>query len=203
MPVIAVDGPAASGKGTVARRLAAHFGYPWLDTGLLYRAVGVRVPDSDPEKAAQIAQEFDAGWLADANLRSGEAGVLASKVSAVPAVRDALLAFQKRFAAQKPGAVLDGRDIGTVICPNAEAKLFVTADVEVRAHRRHKELQGQGAVAIYDQVLQELITRDARDSQRDVAPLIPAEDAFVLDTSSLDADAAFARALALIAPRIA
>lgn len=203
MPVIAVDGPAASGKGTIARRLAAHFGYPWLDTGLLYRAVGVRVPDSDPEKAAKIAQEFDAGWLADENLRSGEAGVLASKVSAVPAVREALLAFQKRFAAQQPGAVLDGRDIGTVICPQAEAKLFVTADVEVRAHRRHKELQGQGAVAIYDQVLQELIARDARDSQRAVAPLVPAEDAFVLDTSSLDADAAFARALALIAPRIA
>jgi cytidylate kinase len=203
MPVIAVDGPAASGKGTIARRLAAHFGFPWLDTGLLYRAVGMRVPDSDPEKAAKIAREFDAGWLADKNLRSGEAGVLASQVSAIPAVRDARLAFQKRFADQKPGAVLDGRDIGTVICPKAEAKLFVTADVEVRAHRRHKELQGQGAVAIYDQVLQELIARDARDSQRAVAPLIPAEDAFVLDTSSLDADAAFARALALIAPRIA
>jgi cytidylate kinase len=103
MPVIAVDGPAASGKGTIARRLAAHFGFPWLDTGLLYRAVGMRVPDSDPEKAAKIAQEFDAGWLADENLRSGEAGVLASKVSAIPAVRDALLAFQKRFADQKPG----------------------------------------------------------------------------------------------------
>ncbi|MFY7962662.1 MAG: (d)CMP kinase [Elsteraceae bacterium] len=203
MPVIAVDGPAASGKGTIARRLAAHFGYPWLDTGLLYRAVGVRVPDSDPEKAAKIAQEFDAGWLADETLRSGEAGVLASMVSGVPGVREALLAFQKRFAAQRPGAVLDGRDIGTVICPQAEAKLFVTADVEVRAHRRHKELQGQGAIAIYDQVLQELIARDARDSQRAVAPLVPAEDAFVLDTSSLDADAAFARALALISPRIA
>jgi cytidylate kinase len=202
MPVIAVDGPAASGKGTIARRLAAHYGFPWLDTGLLYRAVGVRVPDAEEEKAAAMALSFDVGWLTDPRLRSGEAGVLASKVSAIPAVRAALLEFQKRFAAQAPGAVLDGRDIGTVICPDAEAKLFVTADVEVRAHRRHKELQALGAVAIYEQVLQELIARDARDSQRAVAPLIPAKDAFVLDTSGLDADAAFVRALALVAPQI-
>jgi cytidylate kinase len=202
MAVIAVDGPAASGKGTIARRLAAHYGYPWLDTGLLYRAVGVRVPDADPVRATAVALAFDAAWLADAGLRSGEAGALASPVAAIPGVRDALFAYQQRFAAQSPGAVLDGRDIGTVICPNAEAKLFVTADVEVRAHRRHKELQGQGAVAIYEQVLQELIARDARDSQRAIAPLIPADDAFVLDTSGLDADAAFARALALISPRI-
>ncbi len=202
MPVIAVDGPAASGKGTIARRLAAHYGFAWLDTGLLYRAVGVRAPDADPEQAAAVARAFDAGWLDAAALRSGEAGALASKVSASPAVRDALFEFQKQFAAQSPGAVLDGRDIGTVICPNAEAKLFVTADVEVRAHRRHKELQAQGGPAIYEQVLQELIARDARDSQRTVAPLIPADDAFVLDTTGLDADAAFARALALVAPQI-
>jgi len=202
MPVIAVDGPAASGKGTIARRLAAHYGFPWLDTGLLYRAIGVRVPDADPVKAAAAAQSFDASWLTDPALRSGEAGVLASQVSAMGPVRDALLAFQKRFAAQRPGAVLDGRDIGTVICPEAEAKLFVTAEVGVRAQRRHKELQAQGAVAIYEQVLQELIARDARDSQRAIAPLIPANDAFVLDTTGLDADAAFARALALITPQI-
>lgn len=207
MPMIAVDGPAASGKGTLARRLAEHFGYHWLDTGLLYRAVGWRVPDfkpggADDAQAIAVAQSFDAAWLAAPELRGEAVGRRASQVSAIPAVRAALLAYQQAFARQAPGAVLDGRDIGTVVCPDAEAKLFLTASVEVRAARRLKELRATGTQTIYAAVLQDLIERDRRDTQRAAAPLTRAADALLLDTSGYDADQAFAAALALIEPQI-
>jgi cytidylate kinase len=202
MPVIAVDGPAASGKGTLARRLAEHFGYHWLDTGLLYRAVGARVPESDDQQAIAVARAFDAAWLDAPELRGEAAGRRASQVSVIPEVRAALLAYQQTFARQSPGAVLDGRDIGTVICPDADAKLFVTASVEVRAGRRLKELRAAGTQTIYAAVLQDLIERDRRDTQRAAAPLSRAADAFLLDTSGFDADQAFAAALALIEPQI-
>lgn len=204
MPVIAVDGPAASGKGTIAKRLAAHFGFAHLDTGLLYRAVGWAVRDrlEDPRAAIAAAEAFDVGMTCGEELRSEEAGRAASKISAIPEVRAALLAFQRSFAAQAPGAVLDGRDIGTVICPDAPVKLFVTASVEVRAGRRHKELQARGNPSIYADILADLIDRDRRDSERATAPLRAAEDAFPLETSQMDADQAFAAALAYAAPRI-
>jgi cytidylate kinase len=206
MPVIAVDGPAASGKGTLARRLAEHFGFHWLDTGLLYRAVAWRMPAGDaaqdPARAIAVACDFDAAWLAEPALRGEAAGRRASQVSAIPAVRTALLAYQRGFAARPPGAVLDGRDIGSVVCPEAEAKLFVTAQLEVRAARRLKELRDAGTQTIYAAVLQDLIERDRRDMQRAAAPLKAAGDALVLDTSGFDADQAFAAALALIEPQI-
>jgi len=206
VPVIAVDGPAASGKGTLARRLAEHFGFHWLDTGLLYRAVAARVPGGEPDavrmRAIGAARSFDAGWLADPALRGEASGRRASQISAIPEVRAALLAYQRDFARQPPGAVLDGRDIGTVVCPDADAKLFVTASVEVRAARRLKELRDAGTQTIYAAVLQDLIERDRRDTQRAAAPLKAAADALVLDTSGLDADQAFAAALALIGPQM-
>ncbi|MBI3515681.1 MAG: (d)CMP kinase [Proteobacteria bacterium] len=200
--MIAVDGPAASGKGTLARRLAEHFGFHWLDTGLLYRAVAARVPDGAPDQAIAVARTFDAAWLADAALRGEASGRRASQVSAIPEVRAALLAYQRDFARQAPGAVLDGRDIGTVVCPDADAKLFVTAKVEVRAARRLKELRDAGTQTIYAAVLQDLIERDRRDTERAAAPLKAAADALMLDTSGLDADQAFAAALALIGPQM-
>jgi cytidylate kinase len=202
--VIAVDGPAASGKGTLARKLAQHFGFHHLDTGLLYRAVGFQAADriDDPSAAIRIAQAFDPGVLIESSLRSDEVARLASKVSAIPEVRTALLDFQRRFAAKPPGAVLDGRDIGTVICPDAPAKLYVTAQVEVRAARRLKELQANGVATIYAAVLQDLIDRDARDSKRAAAPLKVADGAFLLDTSGLSPEDVFATALAWITPRI-
>jgi cytidylate kinase len=205
MTVIAVDGPAASGKGTLGRRLAEHFGFHHLDTGLLYRAVGFRVRDrlDDREAAIRAARGFDSAWLADPELKSELIGAAASRVSAVPEVRQALLAFQHGFAAKMPGAVLDGRDIGTVICPHARVKLFVTAQVEIRASRRLKELQALGKASIYAAVLQDLIERDARDSERATAPLRAAADALVLDTSRMDPDEVFAAALALIDPILA
>lgn len=211
--VIAIDGPAAAGKGTLARRLADELGFAYLDTGSLYRAVGLMVmraggDPSDPEAAHQVALGLDAEHFAafatDPDLRSESTGDAASKVAVMPPVRAALLDFQRTFANTPPGnakgAVLDGRDIGTVVCPDARVKLFVTASVEERARRRTRELQersedGIEAPVIYDQVLQELKDRDARDSQRAVAPLRPAEGAFVLDTSDLDADAALAAVL--------
>ncbi|MBL8669611.1 MAG: (d)CMP kinase [Alphaproteobacteria bacterium] len=208
--VIAIDGPAASGKGTLAKRLAAHFRYAHLDTGKLYRGVGVAVLRSggDPSDAAaaeRAARSLDAAGLDDARLRTAEAGAAASKVAAHPGVRAALLALQRDFARRPPGgaagAVLDGRDIGTVICPDAPTKLFVTASVEARAERRLKELQASGAAAIYAAVLQDLIERDHRDSTRSAAPLKPAEDAIVLDTTHLDADATFAAAIAAMTSR--
>jgi len=195
--VIAVDGPAASGKGTIAKRLAAHFGLPHLDTGLLYRAVGWRSFQTG-EAPVEVAARLGSGDLDDPALRGDEAGQQASKVGAIPEVRANLLKFQKEFSSQAPGAVLDGRDIGTVICPDAPVKLFVTASTEVRAERRYRELRAQGVDTIKPRVLAEMAERDRRDSERAAAPLRAAPDAWLLDTSDMDADTAFAAALAFI-----
>lgn len=184
--IIAIDGPAASGKGTIARALAAHFGFHHLDTGLLYRATGAK--GGDPVAAARGLQPAD---LARPDLRSADAGQAASRVAAIPEVRDALVDFQRRFARQEPGAVLDGRDIGTVICPDAQVKLYVTASDQVRAARRATELGADPAT-----ILAQLRDRDRRDSERATAPLRPADDAVVLDTSDLSITAAIAAALA-------
>ena len=184
--IIAIDGPAASGKGTIARALADRFGFHHLDTGLLYRATGAK--GGDPIAAAQSLNADD---LARPDLRSAEAGQAASRIAAIPEVRAALVAFQHRFAAQDPGAVLDGRDIGTVICPDAAVKLYVVASDEVRAARRAAELGADPA-----EMLAQLRERDLRDSQRAAAPLRPAEDAVVLDTSTLSIQNAGARAVA-------
>jgi cytidylate kinase len=195
--VIAIDGPSASGKGTLAKRLAAHFGLPHLDTGLLYRAVGwasLRT-GRPPEEVAVGLQPAD---LENPELRGDDAGQEGSKVAAIPEVRTNLLKFQKEFASTGPGAVLDGRDIGTVICPDAPVKLFVTASPESRAERRYQELRGRGVDTIKPRVLAEMAERDRRDSERAAAPLKAAPDALLLDTSDMDADAAFAAALAFI-----
>ena len=198
--VIAVDGPAASGKGTIARALAKHFDLPYLDTGLLYRAVGHAVRLSGAElkdgaAASRIASKLDMAILADPALRSREAGEAASIVSSVPDVRDALFQQQRRFAAQEGGAVLDGRDIGTVIAPEADAKLFVTASLDARAARRHAELIKQNAAITLVDVREDLAARDARDRSREAAPLTVAEDAFVLDTTTLSIDDAISAAI--------
>ena len=180
---VAIDGPAAAGKGTISRRLADQFGFAHLDTGLLYRAVGAKVADgAAPEMAAQNLTAAD---LARTDLRSHAAGQAASKVAVIPEVRSALVTFQREFARQSGGAVLDGRDIGTVICPDADLKLFITARPEVRAHRRYLELGGDEA-----QILNQIIERDSRDMSRADAPLRAAEDAVVIDTSDLDIEAA-------------
>ena len=200
--IIAVDGPAASGKGTVAKALARHYNLPHLDTGLLYRAVAttVRWLELDPaqEADAVAACDFDELTLADPVLRTDEVGQLASIVSAHPLVRAALLQRQKRFAHQPGGAVLDGRDIGTVIAPDADAKLFVKATPQIRARRRHAELQGHGSTLSYDKVLADIRARDARDSGRDTAPLAMAPDAALLDTSFLSIEASVRRAIELV-----
>jgi CMP/dCMP kinase len=194
---IAIDGPSAAGKGTLARRLAAHFGLPHLDTGALYRVVGLKSLRSG-RPPAEIAAALDATDLADPELRTDAAGQQASKVAALQDVRDNLLNFQKKFARQGSGAVLDGRDIGTVICPDAPVKLFVTASSDARAERRYRELRERGVDTIKPRVLAEMAERDRRDSERAAAPLRAAPDAFLLDTSDMDADAAFAAALAFI-----
>lgn len=205
--IIAIDGPAASGKGTLARRIARHFGFAYLDTGLLYRAVGLALlrrgeDPADPRAAEAAARTVALSQLSDPALKSDEVGSAASQVAAIPAVRAALLALQRGFAHCPPGgekgAVLDGRDISTVICPDADVKLYVTATPEVRAERRHKELLARGVDSIYARVLKELSERDARDTARRTAPLRPAPDALVLDTSGLDADQAFAAAVEYI-----
>ncbi|MEQ8505637.1 MAG: (d)CMP kinase [Rhodospirillales bacterium] len=205
--IIAIDGPAAAGKGTLARRVADRLNLAYLDTGLLYRATGKRVLEAgaDPEDAAAAeaqARALEPKDLERPDLRTEAVGQAASKVSAVPGVRAALLDFQRTFAATPPagfkGAVLDGRDIGTVVCPDADVKLFVTASDEVRAARRHKELQEKDPDVIYARVLEEMRERDARDRSRAVAPLEPAEDAILLDTSDLNADEVFAKALDII-----
>lgn len=203
--IIAVDGPAASGKGTIARALARHYGLPHLDTGLLYRAVAATVLDNrlDPEIEADAVSAcgFDDALQADDRLKDDLIGKTASIVSAHPLVRAALLQRQKRFAAQEGGAVLDGRDIGTVIAPHADAKLFVKATPMIRARRRHAELRGRGSTASLDRVLADIRARDERDSSRSTAPLKIAEDAAMLDTSFLSIDAAVERAIALVAER--
>lgn len=205
--IVAIDGPSASGKGTLSKRLAVHLGFAHLDTGKIYRAVGMMVvrgggDPGDESVALQAAQSLEPSTLADPALGGDEAAVAASKVAAITSVRDVLLQFQRDFAAAPPGglkgAVLDGRDIGTVVCPEAEVKLYVTASTDVRAERRHKELLERGESSIYARVLQDMKERDERDTNRSVAPLKPAEDAFILDTSELDADQAFAAALAEI-----
>jgi CMP/dCMP kinase len=200
--IIAVDGPAASGKGTIAKALAAHFGLPHLDTGLLYRAVGVATVrgggDPDHEADAVAACGFDDALLADPVLRSEAAGDLASRASQHPQVRSALLERQRAFATQEAGAVLDGRDIGTVIAPDADAKLFVTASAAVRAERRHRDDPAHG----YDMIYADILARDARDAGRAEAPLRQAEDADLLDTSELTIGAAVQRAIALVEARI-
>ena len=195
--IIAVDGPAAAGKGTLSKRLAAEFGLHHLDTGLIYRAVGVKRNETgmDPAACAEALLPED---LKHPGLRDEAAGRAASEVAAIPAVRQALLEFQRRFAQQKPGAVLDGRDIGTVVCPDADVKLFVTASIEKRAERRWKELIAKGETAIKTRVLQDMRDRDARDAARDVAPMAPAADAVLIDTSELDADAAYQAAREIV-----
>jgi cytidylate kinase len=200
--IIAVDGPAASGKGTIAKALARHYGLPHLDTGLLYRAVGIGVLRSggDPSSSddAVAACRFSAILLDDAALKSEAAGKAASLVSAHPPVRAALFDRQRHFAEQAGGAVLDGRDIGTVIAPHADAKLFVTARSEIRAERRHAELLRAGLEVHYDSVLHDIRARDERDSGRSAAPLRMADDAVLLDTSDLGIDEAVAAAIALV-----
>jgi cytidylate kinase len=214
MIVVAIDGPAAAGKGTLARRLAKYLDLAYLDTGLLYRAVGWKTlkaggDPSDTGMAVAAAKALSAEDLSDPALRGDEAANAASKVAAIPAVRAELLEFQRKFAKGPPagpngpvkGAVIDGRDLGTVVCPDATAKLFITASLEARVQRRLKELQERGHAAIYARVFEDMSARDARDSTRTVAPLEPAKDALMLDTSDLDPDAVFARALAFIASR--
>lgn len=201
--IIAVDGPAASGKGTIARALARHYGLPHLDTGLLYRAVAAQVLrrglDPAVEADAASACDFEDALMDDPSLRTDDVGKLASVVSAHTSVRAKLLARQKQFAAQPGGAVLDGRDIATVIAPNATAKLFVTASPEIRAERRHRELASKGIETPFETVLADIHARDARDSNRSAAPLIQAEDAVLLDTSSLSIEQSLARAIAIVA----
>ncbi|ATY34154.1 (d)CMP kinase [Sphingomonas psychrotolerans] len=203
--IIAVDGPAASGKGTIARALARHYNLPHLDTGLLYRAVAATLLRAGLEPASEADAVASCGFedelLGDPWLRTDEVGRLASVVSAHPPVRAALLERQRNFARQPGGAVLDGRDIGTVIAPDAEVKLFVKATPTIRAQRRHLELRKQGADTSLDKVLADIRTRDERDSQRSEAPMRQAEDAAVLDTSFLSIDAAVQRAIALVEQR--
>ncbi len=204
--IIAIDGPAAAGKGTLGRRIAEHLGFAHLDTGALYRAVARRLLDAgaeptDEAAAVAAARHVTADELHDPRLRDEAVGRATSIVSALPAVRAALLEFQREFARRSPGAVLDGRDIGTVVCPDARVKLFVTASAEERARRRAKELRERGVAAIDARVLQDIKERDARDSGRNAAPLAQAADAYVLDTTQLDPDAAFQAALAYIATR--
>lgn len=205
--IIAIDGPAASGKGTLAKRLADHMGYACLDTGLLYRAVardvasrGFRLEDTWAAVAAArglVPATFD-----DPALRGTAAGDAASIVAKIPAVRAALLAYQRDFAAQPPGAVLDGRDIGTVVCPNADVKIFVTASPEIRARRRFAEFEARGAGVAYETVLADILARDARDAGRADAPMAKAADAILLDTSNLSIEAAFDAVVGLIKRKI-
>ena len=200
---VAIDGPAASGKGTIGRAVAVRFGFAHLDTGLLYRAVGVQALEDgqgvlDPHWAAEIARRLAPEALARPDLRTARAGQAASKVAALPEVRAALLDFQRRFARAEGGAVLDGRDIGTVICPEAEAKLFVVASDAARAARRQAELGSES----FEAVLADLRARDARDAGRDVAPMVAAEDALLLDTTDLSIDAAVAEAVAYVQSRM-
>jgi len=201
--IVAIDGPAAAGKGTIAERIAAHYRLPYLDTGLLYRAVGREMSEQgldldDPEAAGRIAATLDTGKLADPELRGHQAGEFASRVAVHGPVRAALLQFQRDFALRPGGAVLDGRDIGTAVCPDADVKIFVTASPEVRARRRTDELRAKGRDVEYERILDEIRGRDARDSGRAAAPLKPAVDAHLLDTTDKDIEAAFRAAVDII-----
>src|ERR1044071_339457 len=201
--IIATDGPAASGKGTLAKRLAAHYGLRHLDTGLLYRAVALAVltaghKPGDRDRAIAAAEAIDPARFDETALKRYDVGEAASVVSAIPEVRSALFKLQQDFAAVPPGAVLDGRDIGTVICPNADVKIFVTASPQVRAHRRTMELRGRGENADEKAVLADILARDERDRSRSAAPLVQAADARLLDTSALGIEEAFRAALALV-----
>jgi CMP/dCMP kinase len=205
--IIAIDGPAASGKGTLAKRIAEHWGLPCLDTGLLYRAVarnvvllGFRL--DDPWAALIAARSLHAAELLDPDLRTPQAGDAASIVARIPQVRTALLVYQRAFATQPGGAVLDGRDIGTVVCPDADAKIYVTARTEVRAKRRFLECQGRGEGVTLEGILADIRRRDDRDASRGSAPMRPAADADLLDTSDLDIEAAFDAAVGLIKRKI-
>jgi cytidylate kinase len=202
--IIAIDGPAAAGKGTLARQLADHFDLSLLDTGLIYRAVGMKLVHADAnlddsDAAIKAAQNLMPEDLKAIDLRSDVAADAASKISAIPEVRTALIDFQRSFAVNptegKSGSILDGRDIGTIVCPEAKVKLFITARPEVRAERRYLELRERGLDAIYGRVLADMKERDARDSARTVSPLVPAKDAFLLDTSDLAAGEVFFTAL--------
>ena len=209
--IVTVDGPVAAGKGTLSRRLATDLGFAHLDTGMIYRAVGCKVmwaggDPADETLALRAAKGLAPADLTADGLRDEAAGLAASKVAVIPSVRAALLEYQRRFAAKppggEPGAVLDGRDTGTVVCPQAGAKLFVTASAEVRARRRYLELHSRGEAINEAEVLADLVARDKRDSERAVAPLKPAPDAYLLDTSELDIDAAFRAARAFVAGRL-
>jgi cytidylate kinase len=201
--VIAIDGPAAAGKGTLARRLAEHYGLAYLDSGSLYRGTALALlrqgqPSPDEATAVAAAKSLRPELLGDPDLRAEATGALASKIAAIPAVRAALLTWQRSFAAAPPGgkrgAVLDGRDIGTVVLPDAMVKFWIVASDAARAERRHKELQAKGEAAIYARVLEDMRERDARDTARTTAPMKPAADAEIIDTSALDADQVFQRA---------
>lgn len=205
--IIAIDGPAASGKGTLARRIADHYGYAYLDTGLLYRAVACRLNAEgaaidDEEAATRAARGLSQDDLRREDLRQRHAGEAASIVAAMPGVRKALVAFQRHFAQTPPGAVLDGRDIGTVVCPDAPVKLYVTASREVRAKRRHLEMAAKngygGGTVSYEEILADIVRRDERDMGRADSPLKPASDAHLIDTSSMDIETAFKTALAIV-----
>lgn len=198
--IIAVDGPAAAGKGTIARALARHFKFHFLDTGTLYRRVGLAMLRDnfdlrDAKAAAAIAKNLKAEIFRDDEMRSEAAAAAASIVAVIPEVRVALLDFQRDFAASEPGAVLDGRDIGTVVCPEAQVKLYITASPEVRARRRHAELQSTGADLSFDSVLEDIKRRDERDRARAAAPLVAAADAIVIDTSEMPVEEAVAAAI--------
>lgn len=209
VPVIAIDGTAASGKGTMAKRLAAHLDYAYLDTGLLYRRVALtllemQVPPTDVEAAIQAARALDPATLDDPALRGADAGRDSSVVAAIPEVRKALHDFQREFPVKsgKRGAILDGRDIGTVIFPEAPIKFFVDAKIEVRAERRHKELAGRGENLTYEKVLEDMKIRDARDSGRDFRPMKVAEEAIIIDTTSMGPDAVFEEAVKHLSSKI-
>ncbi|RIA47337.1 (d)CMP kinase [Dichotomicrobium thermohalophilum] len=201
--IIAVDGPSASGKGSVSRRIAAQLGLPYLDTGLLYRAVArdmldQGLPLDDEDAAVRAAKSLDLDGLDDPRLRERRMGEAASRVAASPAVREALLELQRDFAHRPGGAVLDGRDIGTVVCPGADVKLYITASAEERAHRRYLELRDRGEHVDEDEIYQDILKRDHRDQERSAAPLRKADDAHLLDTTNLDIEQAFKAALGLI-----
>jgi CMP/dCMP kinase len=205
--IVAIDGPAASGKGTLAKRIAARFGLAHLDTGLLYRAVARDVRSrgealDDPVAAARAARDLDPDTLDDPVLRDPDLGEAASVVARIPEVRAAILDYQRTFAARPEGAVLDGRDIGTVVCPDADIKIYVTATPQVRAERRHREMLARGEWIVYEAVLAEIHRRDERDAGRPVSPMRPAPDAVLLDTSNLDIEAAFETAVDVIVRKV-